>query len=152
MYKGVGSVVVGSAPGGEAFFSPICIRSSRIYLKIFTSVAAVFFSTYDTLKRTIPLSPAYDSLTHMIAASIAEVVRSLSSLTTLSPCKRHTPLAGGLPHPRPHGSREKPRADVDVWECDWRGSGIHLRRDDEDARVANGGAKGVTGGRDRRIL
>ncbi|KAI0770026.1 S-adenosylmethionine transporter [Fomes fomentarius] len=50
VYKGIGSVVVGSAPG-----------------------AAVFFCTYDTLKKTIPLSSDYAPLTHMIAASLGEV-------------------------------------------------------------------------------
>ncbi|EIW59313.1 S-adenosylmethionine transporter [Trametes versicolor FP-101664 SS1] len=50
VYKGVGSVVVGSAPG-----------------------AAVFFCTYDTLKKTIPLPSEYAPVTHMIAASMGEV-------------------------------------------------------------------------------
>ncbi|KAM5535012.1 hypothetical protein V8D89_011385 [Ganoderma adspersum] len=50
VYKGIGSVVVGSAPG-----------------------AAVFFCTYDTLKKTLPLPSDYAPLTHMISASIGEV-------------------------------------------------------------------------------
>ncbi|KAI0632258.1 S-adenosylmethionine transporter [Trametes polyzona] len=50
VYKGVGSVVVGSAPG-----------------------AAVFFCTYDTLKRTLPLPADYAPLVHMISASMGEV-------------------------------------------------------------------------------
>ncbi|KAI8978746.1 S-adenosylmethionine transporter [Trametes punicea] len=50
VYKGVGSVVVGSAPG-----------------------AAVFFCTYDTLKKVLPLPSEYAPLTHMIAASVGEV-------------------------------------------------------------------------------
>ncbi|KAL7279844.1 S-adenosylmethionine transporter [Trametes coccinea BRFM310] len=50
VYKGIGSVVVGSAPG-----------------------AAVFFCTYDTLKRTLPLPTEYAPVTHMIAASVGEV-------------------------------------------------------------------------------
>ncbi|KAH9891789.1 S-adenosylmethionine transporter [Cubamyces lactineus] len=50
VYKGVGSVVVGSAPG-----------------------AAVFFCTYDTLKKTLPLPTEYAPFTHMLAASIGEV-------------------------------------------------------------------------------
>ena len=36
--------------------------------------AAVFFSTYDTLKRVSPLENA--AVTHMLSASIAEVVRA----------------------------------------------------------------------------
>ncbi|KAH9851779.1 S-adenosylmethionine transporter [Lenzites betulinus] len=50
IYRGVGSVVVGSAPG-----------------------AAVFFCTYDTLKKTLPFSSDYAPLTHMVAASVGEV-------------------------------------------------------------------------------
>ncbi|TBU29976.1 S-adenosylmethionine transporter [Dichomitus squalens] len=50
VYKGVGSVVVGSAPG-----------------------AAVFFCTYDTLKKTLPLPSDYAPVAHMISASIGEV-------------------------------------------------------------------------------
>jgi len=47
IYKGVGSVIVGSAPG-----------------------AAVFFVTYDTLKQTLPIAPP---LNHMLSASVGEV-------------------------------------------------------------------------------
>ncbi|KAI0747703.1 S-adenosylmethionine transporter [Daedaleopsis nitida] len=50
IYKGIGSVVVGSAPG-----------------------AAVFFCTYDTLKKNLPFSPDYASVTHMLSASIGEI-------------------------------------------------------------------------------
>ncbi|KAI0647910.1 S-adenosylmethionine transporter [Trametes meyenii] len=50
VYKGIGSVVVGSAPG-----------------------AAVFFCTYDTLKRTLPLPSDYAPLIHMMSASFGEV-------------------------------------------------------------------------------
>ena len=86
MYKGVGSVVVGSAPGGTfPFFSFLSIEKlkreknvNRVRVTLFFGfVAAVFFSTYDTLKRNSPLSPAYASVTHMVSASFAEVVRSL---------------------------------------------------------------------------
>ncbi|THH07704.1 hypothetical protein EW145_g3200 [Phellinidium pouzarii] len=59
IYKGVGSVVVGSAPG-----------------------AAVFFSTYDTLKRTFPLRENYASLNHMLSASMAEVAACLIRVPT----------------------------------------------------------------------
>ncbi|KAF8579808.1 mitochondrial carrier, partial [Ramaria rubella] len=50
MYQGVGSVLVGGAPG-----------------------AAVFFAIYDTLKQHTPLSPSLAPLTHLLAASTAEV-------------------------------------------------------------------------------
>lgn len=36
----------------------------------------MFFCTYDTLKKTIPLPSDYAPLTHMIAASLGEVVRA----------------------------------------------------------------------------
>ncbi|KAI6044857.1 mitochondrial carrier domain-containing protein [Pisolithus marmoratus] len=49
IYKGVGSVVVGSAPG-----------------------AAVFFSTYDFMKRTLPMQGQLAPLNHMISASVGE--------------------------------------------------------------------------------
>jgi len=50
IYNGVGSVVVGSAPG-----------------------AAVFFGVYDTLKRTLPTPPHLAPVNHMLSASVAEV-------------------------------------------------------------------------------
>ncbi|THV06535.1 mitochondrial carrier [Dendrothele bispora CBS 962.96] len=56
IYKGVGSVVVGSAPG-----------------------AAVFFSTYDTLKKTLPVQ---GPLNHMISASVGEVAACLVRVPT----------------------------------------------------------------------
>ncbi|KAF7331623.1 hypothetical protein MKEN_00041900 [Mycena kentingensis (nom. inval.)] len=59
IYKGVGSVGVGSAPG-----------------------AAVFFATYDTLKRVSPLPDELAALTHMGAASIGEVAACLVRVPT----------------------------------------------------------------------
>lgn len=59
VYKGVGSVVVGSAPG-----------------------AAIFFCTYDTLKRTLPIPTHYAPFTHMIAASVGEVAACLIRVPT----------------------------------------------------------------------
>ncbi|KAI5120137.1 hypothetical protein M0805_001905 [Coniferiporia weirii] len=59
IYKGVGSVVIGSAPG-----------------------AAVFFSTYDTLKRISPLRENHASLNHMVSASVAEVAACLIRVPT----------------------------------------------------------------------
>lgn len=37
--------------------------------------AAVFFATYDTLKRTLPLHEELAPVNHMVSASIGEVVR-----------------------------------------------------------------------------
>ncbi|RDB14702.1 putative mitochondrial carrier protein PET8 [Hypsizygus marmoreus] len=59
IYKGVGSVVVGSAPG-----------------------AAAFFSTYETMKQNSPLPPHLAPLTHMFSASIGEIAACLIRVPT----------------------------------------------------------------------
>ncbi|TFY71980.1 hypothetical protein EVG20_g1030 [Dentipellis fragilis] len=59
IYKGVGSVIVGSAPG-----------------------AAVFFCTYDTLKRTLPTPPHLAPLNHMISASLGEIAACMIRVPT----------------------------------------------------------------------
>ncbi|KAF8058709.1 mitochondrial carrier domain-containing protein [Lyophyllum atratum] len=59
IYKGVGSVVVGSAPG-----------------------AAVFFSTYETMKKHSPLPERFAPLNHMLSASVAEVAACLIRVPT----------------------------------------------------------------------
>ncbi|KAG6856355.1 hypothetical protein H0H87_005342 [Tephrocybe sp. NHM501043] len=59
IYKGVGSVVVGSAPG-----------------------AAVFFSTYETMKKHSPLSQDMAPLNHMLSASVGEVAACLIRVPT----------------------------------------------------------------------
>lgn len=59
IYKGVGSVLVGSAPG-----------------------AAVFFCTYDTLKRVLPNPPHLTPVNHMLSASIGEVAACLVRVPT----------------------------------------------------------------------
>ncbi|KAI9513266.1 S-adenosylmethionine transporter [Russula earlei] len=59
IYNGIGSVVVGSAPG-----------------------AAVFFCTYDTLKRTLPIPQNFGPINHMVSASMAEVAACLVRVPT----------------------------------------------------------------------
>ncbi|KAJ7704977.1 mitochondrial carrier domain-containing protein [Mycena rosella] len=59
IYKGVGSVGVGSAPG-----------------------AAVFFAAYDTLKHNSPLPAHLEPVTHMVSASIAEIAACLVRVPT----------------------------------------------------------------------
>ncbi|KAK7690173.1 hypothetical protein QCA50_006823 [Cerrena zonata] len=59
IYRGIGSVVVGSAPG-----------------------AAIFFCTYDTLKRTLPIPQHLSPLTHMLSASMGEVAACLVRVPT----------------------------------------------------------------------
>ena len=71
IYKGIGSVVVGSAPGG--MWPPNEWRNPVDSFKL----AALFFCTYDTLKQNSPLSPHMAPLTHMLSASTGEVVRRL---------------------------------------------------------------------------
>lgn len=81
VYKGVGSVVVGSAPGGTSLV-PTRPLNAR---ELIALPAAVFFCTYDTLKKTIPLPSEYAPVTHMIAASMGEVVRMRPLRPTLVP-------------------------------------------------------------------
>jgi len=69
MYKGIGSVVVGSAPGGE--FVPSFPHNRRPILL----TAAAFFSTYEWFKKNLPLSERLAPVKHMISASVGEVVR-----------------------------------------------------------------------------
>ncbi|KZP21309.1 mitochondrial carrier [Athelia psychrophila] len=59
VYKGIGSVVVGSAPG-----------------------AAIFFSTYEAMKKASPLPAHLIPLTHMLAASTAEIAACLVRVPT----------------------------------------------------------------------
>ncbi|KAF8527332.1 mitochondrial carrier domain-containing protein [Gautieria morchelliformis] len=59
VYQGVGSVVVGSAPG-----------------------AAVFFAVYDTLKQHLPLPAHLAPVTHVISASVAEVAACVIRVPT----------------------------------------------------------------------
>jgi solute carrier family 25 S-adenosylmethionine transporter 26 len=59
IYKGVGSVVVGSAPG-----------------------AAAFFSTYEAMKHSIPLHDQLAPVKHMLSASVAEVAACLIRVPT----------------------------------------------------------------------
>ncbi|KAG2344417.1 mitochondrial carrier [Suillus weaverae] len=59
IYKGVGSVVVGSAPG-----------------------AAAFFSTYEAMKHSIPLHDKLAPVNHMLSASVAEVTACLIRVPT----------------------------------------------------------------------
>ncbi|KAI0079510.1 mitochondrial carrier [Panus rudis PR-1116 ss-1] len=59
IYRGIGSVVVGSAPG-----------------------AAIFFCTYDTLKHNLPISSHLAPITHMLSASAGEVAACLIRVPT----------------------------------------------------------------------
>ena len=75
IYQGVGSVVVGSAPGGT--MSPVDFlnfRTESLFL------AAVFFAVYDTLKQHLSLPAHLSPVTHVISASVAEVVCVFLSL------------------------------------------------------------------------
>ena len=79
VYSGVGSVGMGSAPGGRpssfslGLGSLLCCRPFRL-------VASAFFVTYEALKARLPrLTSVFESqpgLNHMVAASGAEFVTS----------------------------------------------------------------------------
>ncbi|KAF9563697.1 mitochondrial carrier [Agrocybe pediades] len=59
IYKGVGSVVIGSAPG-----------------------AAAFFSTYETMKKNLPFRDGLAPVNHMLSASVGEVAACLIRVPT----------------------------------------------------------------------
>ncbi|KAH7876042.1 mitochondrial carrier domain-containing protein [Lentinula edodes] len=59
IYKGIGSVVVGSAPG-----------------------AAAFFCTYDTMKKTLPLPDHLAPVKHVVSASLGEIAACLIRVPT----------------------------------------------------------------------
>ncbi|KAJ3808155.1 mitochondrial carrier domain-containing protein [Lentinula lateritia] len=59
IYKGIGSVVVGSAPG-----------------------AAAFFCTYDTMKKTLPFSDHLAPAKHVVSASLGEIAACLIRVPT----------------------------------------------------------------------
>ncbi|KAI0307042.1 S-adenosylmethionine transporter [Multifurca ochricompacta] len=59
IYNGVGSVIVGSAPG-----------------------AAIFFCTYDTLKHVLPIPSYLGPINHMVSASIGEIAACLIRVPT----------------------------------------------------------------------
>ncbi|KAJ4482454.1 mitochondrial carrier domain-containing protein [Lentinula aciculospora] len=59
VYKGIGSVVVGSAPG-----------------------AAAFFCTYDTLKKTVPFHDHLAPVSHIVSASLGEITACLIRVPT----------------------------------------------------------------------
>lgn len=100
IYKGVGSVVIGSAPGGENS----TLRFKRLLNSNYLHLAAIFFSTYDTLKRTLPQNNA--ALNHMVSASIAEVVRANVAYQTGRDLSKLRP-SGGLLSTSTHGSRQE---------------------------------------------
>jgi solute carrier family 25 S-adenosylmethionine transporter 26 len=91
VYKGVGSVALGSAPGGKTMV--LCYELTILsfamdvtdLITIFTTLlaAAAFFTTYDTLKKTIHVPSGWEPAQHLMAASCGEVV---SHILTLSRC------------------------------------------------------------------
>ena len=69
--------MVGSAPGGE--LDGVGVQCWRLTVPI--CAAAVFFATYDTLKRHLPIPERLDAAKHMLAASAGEVVSRLLART-----------------------------------------------------------------------
>jgi solute carrier family 25 S-adenosylmethionine transporter 26 len=79
VYRGFGSVLVGSAPGGKCR-SPIQYAFTDPDL---TSLAAAFFATYDYLKHNIPSPLSLPSpLNHVVASSAGECVACLIRVPT----------------------------------------------------------------------
>ncbi|KAG2352141.1 mitochondrial carrier domain-containing protein, partial [Suillus spraguei] len=71
IYKGVGSVVVGSAPG-----------------------AAAFFSTYEAMKHSIPLHGQLAPVNHMLSASVAEAACLIRVPTEVIKTRTQTSMYG----------------------------------------------------------
>ena len=85
IYRGLGSVTVGSAPGGARIWTSCCGRPAKATpfpLSLFAPPAAAFFTCYEQLKSRLPrLIPSLQSAeaapaVHMLAASGGEVVRT----------------------------------------------------------------------------
>ncbi|KAJ7283315.1 mitochondrial carrier domain-containing protein [Mycena rebaudengoi] len=103
IYKGVGSVGVGSAPG-----------------------AAAFFAAYEALKQNSPLPSHLAPLTHLVAASAAEVVRNLFSF--FSCVREHRPRHMGL-SVQSSLSAAKIILASDGWRGFYRGFGSTIMRE-----------------------
>jgi solute carrier family 25 S-adenosylmethionine transporter 26 len=78
VYRGVGSVGLGSAPGGKSIGRDSA-DSLKCLVEIADSSAAAFFVTYEALKKQAPkLSSSLtssSSMTHLLAATGGEFVR-----------------------------------------------------------------------------
>ena len=78
---------MGSAPGGMSSLSRVDVDPQCVEL-----LAAVFFATYDTLKHRLPLPVQLVPITHVISASVAEIVCASTCVhigiySTLCSCK-----------------------------------------------------------------
>ncbi|KAF7986101.1 hypothetical protein HWV62_41525 [Athelia sp. TMB] len=105
VYKGIGSVVVGSAPG-----------------------AAIFFSTYETMKKVSPFPEHLAPLTHMLAASTSEIAACLVRVPTeVVKSRTQTSTFGAL------GSSSWQAAKLtlarDGWKGFYRGFGSTIMRE-----------------------
>ena len=69
MYKGIGSVMVGSAPGGSAF-----VQTCQVSQLFSLLTAAAFFATYELSKKNLPLSENLAPVKHMVSACLGEFV------------------------------------------------------------------------------
>ena len=77
-YQGIGSVIIGSAPGGE-FYVCLYLTCSRFCLDL----AAAFFTVYDAMKQHLPIPENLAPVKHVISASLGEIVRTNSLLYIL---------------------------------------------------------------------
>ena len=55
------------------------LNSQNVVCHIRISSAAAFFSTYETMKKVLPMPENLAPIKHMISASVAEVVRNHST-------------------------------------------------------------------------
>ncbi|KAF8510515.1 S-adenosylmethionine transporter [Hysterangium stoloniferum] len=104
VYQGVGSVVVGSAPG-----------------------AALFFATYNALKQHLPIPQHLQPVTHVIAASVAEVVACIVRVPTeVIKTRSQTSTFGGAISSL---SAAQKTLDVEGFRGFYRGFGITVFRE-----------------------
>lgn len=81
VYRGIGSVGMGSAPSGESFtqvsLSPLDLHWT-LRPRLTNTAAAIFFVSYETFKAALPWHSSFladsPSFTHVVAASGAEFV------------------------------------------------------------------------------
>lgn len=105
VYKGVGSVVIGSAPG-----------------------AAAFFSTYEMMKARLPLPEHLAPLNHMLSASIGEVAACLIRVPTeVIKTRTQTSAYGDLG--RSSLAAAKQVLSNDGWRGFYRGFGTTVLRE-----------------------
>jgi len=105
VYRGIGSVVVRSAPG-----------------------AAMFFSTYEAMKKSLPLPSHLAPVNHMLSAFVAEVAACLIRVPTeVIKTRTQTSVYGALG--KSSFKAAKLTLASDGWRGFYRGFGSTIMRD-----------------------